>query len=286
MRRVWINGRLLDAAQAAVGVDDRGFLLADGLFETIRVARGAPLRLARHLARLQEGADLLELALPSSERLEAALRTTIAANRLREGSARLTATRGAGKRGIDIPRNPRALIVIATSRHAPATGAVRVTVEPRYRRDGRSPLSAIKALGYLPAVLARQAARRRGADDALLLNPSGRLASATAATLLLWRRDRWITPPCAEGALPGTARAVLLEAGFLAERQISRRALAASHAALLVNALGARAVLAVDGRPMTWPAPVLRQLASIAQLLELPGPPHPRLAGRRSAFSS
>ncbi len=276
MRRVWVNGRLLDAARPAIGADDRGLLLADGIFETIRVRRGAPLRLARHLHRLQRGAALLELALPSPQALENAICTTLAANRLREGSARLTVTRGSGRRGIDIPDAARPTILIATSRHAPVTSPVRVVVEPRYRRDERSPLATIKALGYLPAVLARRAARRRGADDALLLNVSGRLASATAATLLLWRRNRWFTPARAEGALPGTARAELLGAGLLAEWTVSRRALAAAPAALLVNALGARAVLGIDGRTLPWPEPALRDLAAIAEILDLPGSLRPR----------
>jgi branched-chain amino acid aminotransferase len=274
MSRIWVNGRLVDATQPAIAAADRGFLLGDGLFETIRVQEGAPLCLERHLARLARGGALLDLPLPGASILEGAVGETIDADRVRGGSLRLTVTRGVGERGLDIPASARPTVLITVSPGAPMTAPVRVRIDRQYRRDERSPLSAVKALGYLPSILARRGAQAQGADDALLLNVAGRVACATAATLVLWRRGVWITPAQSEGALPGTARAALMEAGLVAEGTVSIRTLLAAPAAMLVNALGARAVLGIDARSLPWPEAVARSVPQIADVLQLPTPPH------------
>src|SRR6266849_4884842 len=61
---VWLNGRLVRAAEASVSVFDRSFLLGDGLFETMRALRGRLFRPDRHLERLERGAVRLRLPLP------------------------------------------------------------------------------------------------------------------------------------------------------------------------------------------------------------------------------
>ncbi len=61
---VWLNGALIAAEAARIDPADRGLLLGDGLFETLRVAEGRPRHAARHVSRLQAGARLLRLDLP------------------------------------------------------------------------------------------------------------------------------------------------------------------------------------------------------------------------------
>ncbi len=96
-----------------------------------------------------------------------------------------------------------------------------------------------------------------GADDALLLNTRGNLAEATAANILIRVDGKWITPPVADGALPGIARVLLLESGVATEAGISSQILQRSDAALLVNSLSTRKVAAIDGRGLNlnlvWP---------------------------------
>ena len=65
---VFLNGQFLPEAQAVVPVNDRGFLLGDGLFETMRVADGKPFRFAQHLERLARGADFLKIKCRSRRR--------------------------------------------------------------------------------------------------------------------------------------------------------------------------------------------------------------------------
>lgn len=121
---VWLNGRLLPAGQARIDPADRGFLLGDGLFETMRVSSGHVMHFDRHMRRLAEGATILMLPVPDRARLAAAVDEMLAACALGAGSLRLTCTRGPGPRGLlPRPRSPRPF----WSRH-----------RPRSRRRGRS----------------------------------------------------------------------------------------------------------------------------------------------------
>ncbi|MBE7213377.1 MAG: aminotransferase class IV, partial [Gluconacetobacter diazotrophicus] len=97
---IWLNGRLLPAAEAAIPPDDRGLLLADGLFETIRLSGGGPAHPLAHLARLRAGAAVLGIPVPFPDPvLLDALASTAWSNALPDGSLRLTLTRGPGPRG-------------------------------------------------------------------------------------------------------------------------------------------------------------------------------------------
>src|SRR5277367_2645446 len=97
---VFLNGQFLPEAQAVVPVNDRGFLLGDGLFETIRVAGGKPFRFAQHLERMTRGADFLKIKLPfTPKELEKFAAQLIGKNKTPDAILRVTLTRGAGERG-------------------------------------------------------------------------------------------------------------------------------------------------------------------------------------------
>ena len=97
---VFLNGKFVAAADAVVPLNDRGFLLGDGLFETVRVANGRPFRFAQHLERLARGADFLKIQLPfAPKEIQKFAAQLIEKNNLPEAVLRLTLTRGAGARG-------------------------------------------------------------------------------------------------------------------------------------------------------------------------------------------
>ena len=90
---VFLNGNFLPEADAVVPLNDRGFLLGDGLFETARVARGRPFRLAQHLERLSRGADFLKIALPfTPKEIQKFAAELIEKNALPEAMLRVTLT--------------------------------------------------------------------------------------------------------------------------------------------------------------------------------------------------
>ncbi|HVE23079.1 MAG TPA: aminotransferase class IV [Acidocella sp.] len=246
--KIWLNGALVSAEAARIDPADRGLLLGDGLFETLRVADGAPRHAARHFARLQEGAELLRLKLPDADELHRALEAVIAAQGLIEGSLRLTVTRGPGPRGVLPPRAPHPTVLVTAAPLAPPAGPAEIVIARGIARDESSPLSRIKSLNYLPFILARIEAEERGAADALLLNQAGLVAESSAATIFLRRRGEWLTPRLEDGALPGIRRAMLLEAGLVREAALPIPWLFEAEALCLGNALSLRPVRSLDGQ--------------------------------------
>lgn len=245
--KLWLNGKIMPSEAACISPADRGFLLGDGLFETMSVQNGAVPELHRHYARLCSGAALLRLPVPLSQlELETAVSQLLAANGLSAAALRLTLTRGPGPRGLLPPEQPAPTLLL-TAADPPGPGAPVRLITCTIRRDETSPLSAVKTLNYLPGILARLEAAERGADDAVLLNQAGRVAETSAASLFVYLRDNWVTPPVREGALPGICRAKLLEAGQIREQAVTSEDLTFARALCIGNALRMQPVLSLDG---------------------------------------
>jgi len=244
---VWLNGALCPAGEARIDPADRGFLLGDGVFETMAAHARAVPELARHYARLCAGAALLRVPVTlTKEKLAEAIHDLLTANGLDEAALRLTLTRGTGPRGLLPPSAATPTLLITTAPLPPPGGPLRL-VTSRIRRDEDSPLSAIKSLNYLPGVLARMEAAERGADDALMLNRAGRVAETSAANLFVRLHGAWVTPPVSDGALPGIRRACLLDAGLVREAPVTVEELRQAEAVCAGNALSLRPVSAIDG---------------------------------------
>jgi len=212
MSLVWLNGRIINLTDASISAKDRGFLLGDGLFETMAVYRGQVFDLDAHLARLGAGLALLKFAAAVDlGKLRATIADYAATGGMAQAVLRLTVTRGAGPRGLLPPEAPAPTLLMTLSPMPPLDAApLSVHVAAVTRRNELSALSQIKALPYLDNVLALQEARGHGADDALLLNTQGRIACASAANIFAIRGSRLETPPISDGALPGIMRARVL----------------------------------------------------------------------------
>src|SRR5438067_2331167 len=102
MAKVYLNGKLVDKAEARVSVYDHGLLYGDGVFEGIRVYGGKVFRLREHIDRLYESARHIALEIPlGREQMAQAVVHTVQANAKQEGYIRLVVTRGAGTLGLD-----------------------------------------------------------------------------------------------------------------------------------------------------------------------------------------
>ena len=263
---IHLNGALVSAAEARVDPADRGLTLGDGLFETIRARGGRPLRLAAHCARLRAGAEVLDLPVPvSDEALGRALEETLKANAVTDGVLRLTLTRGPGPRGLLPPPQPRPTLLITAAAEASSPSPIRAVIATTTRRNEHSPLSRCKCINYLDNILARLEAAKRGADDALLLNTAGRLAGTTMANLFLVIDGVVVTPPVADGALPGVIRAEVVKAAGAEERSLKPEDLARASEAFVTNCLGIRALVSVDGAPIGdgRPGPVFERFRAL-----------------------
>lgn len=246
MSVIWLNGDFLAADKPALLAHDRGLTLGDGLFETIAVKAGVPLRLDAHLRRLRDGADFLGLPVPAGDvALHDAILGLAGANGLTEAAVRLTLTAGPGPRGLPRPDHPSPTLMLAAGRIPAEAPPARLVIARTTCRNEKSPLSRLKTLNYLDSVIARREATARGGDDAILLNTQGRVAEATAANLFLSLDGHWVTPPVAEGALPGTMRAALIRNWRALERPVTAEDLRRADDMVLTNALGMRKILKI-----------------------------------------
>ncbi|WP_114395097.1 aminotransferase class IV [Oleisolibacter albus] len=246
MTVVWHNGSLVPAQSLRIDPFDRGFTLGDGLFETIRVQDRTGQRLEAHFLRLRAGARLLDLDIPATDEILAdAVDAVAAANGLEAAAVRLTLTAGPGPRGLLRPANPMPTLLLTASPLPGPLPPARLVVARNTCRNEKSPLSRVKSLNYLDGILARQEAARRGADDAVMLNTQGRVAETSSSNIFLQIDGTWVTPPVAEGALPGTMRATLAEAWSAESRPVTVADLLRADAILLTTALGMREVAEV-----------------------------------------
>lgn len=261
---VYVNGQFVPESADAVSALDRGLLLGDGLFETIRVTNGRALQWERHWERLCRGAQVIRLTLPwTAAAVRDAIAETLRVNRLQEAVVRLTVTRGPGNaRGLLPPADTTPTLIIRATPFVPYPDhlyqdGMRVIVSRNVRRNEHSPLARIKSLNYLDNLIARQEADACGADEALLLNTQGGVAGATTANVFCVRAGRLFTPPLAAGALPGTMRALVCAelapnaCGDVRMSHLEEQALRASDEVFLTNSLlGIMPVCAIDGRPV------------------------------------
>lgn len=242
---IWFNGELIEEADVRIAPNDRGFLLGDGLFETLLARRGRIAFLDAHVVRLSAGGNILGIPLPASTRhLAIACGMLLEANGLTEAprtALRITLTRGPGPRGLLPPEKPVPTLMITVS-ESPVPAASQSAILATPRRNALSPVSRLKALPYLDNLLAREEARSRGADEALMLDTSGHLACASVANVFLWEGDKLVTPAEECGILPGITRAAVLELAErmkieVAEDMIAPQRLARADGAFLTNSL-------------------------------------------------
>jgi branched-chain amino acid aminotransferase len=246
---LWLNGALLPAEAARIDPADRGLTLGDGVFETIRVQGGQAMHLARHLARLRAGAAVLGIPTGWSDMaLGQAIAAVTKAAGLVDAAARLTLTRGPAPRGVLPPSEPHPTVLITAGALPPPAPPACAVIAASTRRNQDSPLSRIKSLNYLDNIIARREAAARGADDAILLDTRGHVAEATVASLFVVLDETILTPPLADGAMPGITRARLLAAGLAQERTLLPEDLSRARAGFLTNSLGLRALARIENR--------------------------------------
>ncbi len=238
-----------------VPVDDRGFLLGDGLFETILFEAGKLHHFAAHADRMIRGCAILGLPPPEAQVIEIVALNAVRAAGLTEARAavRLTWTAGSGGRGLDRPDDPQPRLVVSAAPSAkPVTPARLVTAA--IRRNEGSPVSRIKSLNYLDNVLARRAARQAGADEALMLNNRGEIAGGAAANLFWFEGDTLLTPALECGVLDGVMRGLVIDRAArlgIAVHEVTATDLEGATGVFLTNSLiGVRPVHSIDGAPV------------------------------------
>jgi len=260
--KVWIDGEIVDGAEARIPVTDHGLLYGDGIFEGIRVYRNRVFRLDAHMRRFETAARGIALDLPGGiSAVREAVLATVRAFGSDEAYVRLIATRGEGSLGVDPTTctQPRLICLVDHVQIFPpeklAEGLDLVTSS--LRRPSPDVLDPrIKSLNYLNNVLAKLEARQRGADEALMLNAQGMVAEASVANVFVVRDGVLLTPPAVDGALEGITRGTVMELatalGIPAREQTLGRFdfFAADEAFLTGSGAGIVPIRSLDARPI------------------------------------
>jgi D-alanine transaminase len=176
-RVAYVNGQYQPHGQAVIHVEDRGFQFADGVYEVWSVFDGRMADFDGHMTRLHRSLNELRIPIPMTrEALERVLKETVRRNRVREGLVYIQVTRGTARRDHPFPTEGTPPSVVVTARSLPlskgnaaAAKGVAVITHPDIRW-GRCD---IKTVGLLPNVLAKQAARERGAAEAWMVDEMG-----------------------------------------------------------------------------------------------------------------
>jgi branched-chain amino acid aminotransferase len=212
----YVNGRVTPADKAVISIFDRGLVLGDGLFETLRATGGHPQFLDLHFKRLAKSAKRLRIALPIGEKSLRALVTDLCRrSRLDDAVVRITLTRGRYLGGLAIdPKIPPSLIVTV----APVSGlppelyakGVKVAISTINKAAASGLDSTIKSINYLANIFAKAQADRKGCYEAILLGPHGEIAELSTSSFFGVLDGVVVTPPIETGILPGITRQVLL----------------------------------------------------------------------------
>ncbi|MEV3983608.1 aminotransferase class IV [Nonomuraea sp. NPDC003560] len=207
---VWVNGELIDPAQATVSVFDHGLMVGDGVFETIKIVDGESFALTRHLDRLTLSAQRMDLPEPDVEAIaEGVGKLLAAAPAWPLGRIRITYTSGPGPLGSDRGnQGTTSIVIVDEQKPFPETANVAVVPWPRNERGA---LSGVKSTSYGDNAKALLHAKNQGAGEAIFGNLAGDLCEGTGSNIFIVRDGRLITPTLASGCLAGVTRALVLE---------------------------------------------------------------------------
>ncbi len=264
-RTVSVDGLLVPAAEATVSAYDRAFRSGEGVFETFRAYGHHVFRCEAHLERARAGARELGFTLPDGATLAGWVQAVVEANVAPDGGAavRLVATPGDIDPDSPFPGTPVGVprVVVTVHDLAPDDGTRELGVRAILVPWGRE-AAQIKSVSYLPSSMARREARRLGADDALLTDPTtGNVLEAAAANLFAVQYGVLVTPPVDGSILPGVTRQVVLELAHEAGLRVAERPLhhkdlrRASEAFLTATTREVTPLVEVDGVPVGDGAP-------------------------------
>jgi branched-chain amino acid aminotransferase len=275
--KIWMNGELVDWADAKIHVGTHALHYGTGVFEGIRCYETdegpAIFRLGDHMQRFLESAQLLYLEIPYSlEELSAAVVETVAANGLDECYIRPIGYVGYGELGVDPRDNPIDVAVMTwpwgaylgedSQKHG-------ITAKiSSWKRVGPNTIPHVaKATGiYLNSMLATTEARRAGYDEAIMLTDEGMVADGPGESIFVIKNGKIYTPDLSASILTGITRESVMQIaadlGYeVIEKQIIRTELYLADEVFMTGTAAEIVPLrAVDDIAIGAPGPITREI--------------------------
>ena len=255
---VYLNGQWLPEDEASVGVQDRGFLFADGVYEVVRYYNGRPLAMDAHVRRMHESLSRVRIELPNGHPpLDQLSDELIRRNGLTDAAAYWQVTRGVAPRRHPFPppgTPPTVLMMVYPAEPLdPAAGppALRAITRP----DVRWHHCSIKSIALLPNVLDAQAAAEAGCEAAILVR-DGVVSEGASRSIFIVEGGDLVTHPLDGRILGSITRRIVIELAREAGITVREayydpgRLLAADEVIAAGSTSEVAAVTEVDGRPI------------------------------------
>lgn len=275
-RTVYVNGTYLPEEDAKISIFDRGFLMADGVYEVTSVLGGKLIDFAGHCKRLARSLAELDLAAPvTDDELLAIHRELVAVNEMTDGMVYLQITRGApGDRDFAFPdpaTTPSTLVLFTQSKpglaeNPAAKTGMKVISIPDIRWGRRD----IKTVQLLYPSMGKMMAKKAGCDDAWMVE-DGFVTEGTSNNTYIVRGNRIITRHLSSEILQGITRAAVLRFAAEAQMEVEERPFTIDEAKTADEAFFTSAsafvmpVVEIDGQALGTgtPGPVTARLREI-----------------------
>jgi branched-chain amino acid aminotransferase len=268
---VSVNGELVPRDEAVVSVFDSGFVLGDGVWEGLRLIDGGIAFLDAHFERLYEGAKAIDMNIGAPQAtLASRLFSCLRANRMHDGvHIRLMVTRGVKRTPYQDPRvtiGPATIVIIPEYKlprpEVLQNGISLFTVHVR-RTGPAEQDQKLNSHSKLNCILACIQAAKAGADEALMLDPAGFVATCNSTHFFIVRRGEvWTSPAeyCLGGITRGNVLDVARAAGLPAlEKRFSLTDVYGAQEVFVTGTFaGLVPVRTVDGRVIGEPGPLVR----------------------------
>lgn len=264
-----LNGAIIDAAQARIPLDDRGFRFGDGVFETISLHGGVPYQWELHMHRLSGGLQALRIRAPEAD-LKAELRALLAASsHPPQGRIRISITRGSGSMGYRPKPGIAPLRLIELLPVRAFSGQSIALFHSRWRKPSLDTLPVhFKLMQGVNATLSLLEAEDNGCTQALQSDGQEHLSEASSGNLF-WAHDGALfTPAPQTGCLMGTTRSALLRLWPSDVHEVRELPGVLQHAdGVFITNAAMGAVAVSELRPQGWKWPQSESLCATAAAL-------------------
>jgi D-alanine transaminase len=216
----WIDGKISELADARVSLEDRGYLLGDGVYEVIRVYNGCAFYLHAHLERLKKSAEAVRMTIPYSfDEIAAVSRDLIAESGYSDAYIYMQLTRGSAARDHLFPADAEPGMVMYVRPMPPLKTLEEVTSASCITLPDERWLNChIKTVNLLPNLLARQKAAEAGAVEAIMYRPGDIVTEGTRSNIFAVIGGVVRTHPESNLILSGITRQIVI--GLLKDRKV------------------------------------------------------------------
>lgn len=223
---LFVNGRFTTTDEKVIGVEDRGFLFGDGVYEVFKFLRRKPIFLGDHYRRMQRSLKSIEIRSPWDEsQFNGVMRDLLDRTEFDDGIVYIEITRGDAPRAHFWPEDVEPTVIAFSRRYAFPDAArkergIRLITTP----DLRWKSCDVKSLNLLANAIAKKKAQRAGADEALLVG-DGIAREGASSSFFVVRNGHIVTHPLDEHILPGVVRDHAISLAIAAKIRVDERPL-------------------------------------------------------------